>query len=554
MPSVDGIHPIVGTLFARRGIASEDAISFLNPEWTDGIHDHWQFTQMHAAVDRMFLAIEKGEQIVVHGDYDADGVTGSAVLMSALKEVGATNLESYIPHRDKEGYGLNPTTVRYLHEKGTNLIITVDCGIANVDEIALARSLGMDVIVVDHHQFGDVLPDGILIHPRIPGETYPFHHLAAVGVAWKVACALCDEGRKRGLPIVEGWEKWLLDLVAIATVTDMVPMVGENRVLEVYGLRVMNKSRRIGLRKLIELAGCEYGKITSESIAFGLGPRINAAGRMDHASLALRLLLAENEEDADRLGHELEEQNKRRQKATAKMMEEAEAQFVAGSAPLAALWSSEWSPALVGLVAGKFLDRIGKPTIAIGKHGSRWIGSGRSFPSYDITQAVKIAGEGLLTHSGGHIQACGFSFDDDAHLPLFIERLQQHATQSIKEEDCVPLLEIDADIALEEINWQLVETIIRLEPFGEGNKRPMFVTRGLTVVSLDLVGQQQNHVRCRLRSPAGRTEQFIGFKLGDRAEECAVGNTVDVVYDVGVNEWNGRRDIQCKLVDFRVSQ
>lgn len=556
--TVEGIHPIAGTLFARRGLErSEDIASFLDPQWETGIHNPSHFRQMDAAVDRVFQALENGERITVHGDYDADGVTGSAVLISTLKQLGGI-VDPYIPHRDKEGYGMNPDSVEVIRQRGTTLIITVDCGIANVEEIALAKSLGMDVIVVDHHQFGDVLPEAILIHPRLPGETYPFPHLAAVGVAWKFACALIDAGRRRNLEIPDGWEKWLLDLVAIATVTDMVPLIGENRVLETYGLRVLNKTRRPGLRKLIDVSGIEPGKLTSESVAFTIGPRINAAGRMEHATLALNLLLAENDEDAERLAKELEGRNRDRQKATAKMMEEAEG-MVAGvesqkskvESPLIAVWSDAWSPSLVGLVAGKFLDRMGKPAIAIGKHGDRWIGSGRSFAAFDITQAVKIAGEGLLTHSGGHVQACGFSFSNDDHLSVFIERLHGHAAASLNEEDCVPILPIDAELRLDDVNWQLLETIQRFEPFGEGNKRPLFVSRGLTVVSADLVGQQQNHVRCRLRSPFGRTEQFIGFKLGDRFAELAVGNVVDVVYDVGVNEWNGRRNIQCKIVDLR---
>ena len=549
---------LTDVLLANRGIKiEEEKAAFLSPDFETGIHDPFLFRQMPQAVARIFLAIENGEKITVHGDYDADGVTGSAVLITTLRELdsrlrGNDNIDSYIPHRDKEGYGMNPASVAHLKERGTNLIITVDCGIANVEEVALAKSLGMDTIVVDHHQFGDELPDAILIHPKLPGETYPFPHLAAVGVAWKLACALCVTAREKGIAIPEGFEKWLLDLVSIATVTDMVPIVGENRVLETYGLKVMNKTRRPGLKALINVAGAELGAIDTETIGFVIGPRINAAGRMDHASLALNLLLAENDEEATILARQIEDCNRERQQATRKMMEEAEKQIVARESRLIALWSDQWSPALAGLVAGKFLDKTGKPTIAIGKHGDRWIGSGRSVAAYDITQAVKISGEGLLTHSGGHVQACGFSFSNDAHLPLFVTRLQQHAAESLNEEECVPILEIDAEIALDDVTWRLVETLHLFEPYGEGNKKPLFVTRGLTVVTFDLVGQQKNHIRCRLRSPGGRTEQFIGFKLGDRASEIGIGKSIDVAYDVGINEWNGRTEIQCKLVDFQM--
>jgi len=595
---------LADVLLANRGIETQsDVEDFLHPNFETGIHDPFLFRQMPRAVARIFRAIENGEHITVHGDYDADGVSGSAVLIATLRQLvagswqlgardpsnsqlpdasyqmPATTIDSYIPHRDKEGYGLNLNSVAHLKERGTNLIITVDCGIANVEEIALAKSLGIDTIVVDHHQFGDELPDGILIHPRIPGETYPFPHLAAVGVAWKLACALIVTARRKGIDIPDGWEKWLLDFVSIATVTDMVQIVGENRVLETYGLKVMNKTRRPGLKALIEIAGYELGDIDTEAIGFGLGPRINAAGRMDHASLALNLLLAENEEEAKILARELESLNRERQKATVKMMGEAEGQLdgrretVDGSSSggddrlpstvyrLNILWSPTWSPALVGLIAGKYLDKTGKPTIAIGKNGEKWIGSGRSFAEYDITAAVRIAGEGILARAGGHVQACGFSFTEDVGaqravplLETFIERLRQHASVSLKEEDCVPTIAIDAEIALDDVTWQLIETLKRFEPFGEGNKKPLFVSRGLTVVSCDLIGQQKNHIRMTLRAPSGRTEKFIGFKLGNRAGEIKLGEPIDVVYDVGVNVWNGRTEIQCKMVDFKFAK
>lgn len=561
-----GVHPIAANLFAQRHITTKNDIeAFFHPDWEKGIHNPFLFRHMEQAVERIFRAIERGEHITVHGDYDADGVTGSAVLITTLRQLvarrypadirpaaGVCEINSYIPHRDKEGYGMNPTSVQQIKARGTHLIITVDCGIANVAEIAQAKSLGMDTIVVDHHQFGDELPEGILIHPKLPDETYPFQHLAAVGVAWKLACALCDAARRRGIEIPVGWEKWLLDLVSIATVTDMVPLVGENRVLETFGLTVLNKTRRPGLRALIECAGYALGELDAESIAFGLGPRINAAGRMDHASLALKLLLADQQEEAQELALQLETHNRSRQSTMLKMMEEADCQQQrVASAPISIVWSETWSPALVGLVAGKYLDRMGKPSIAIGKHGDRWIGSGRSFATYDITQAVKTAGEGILTHYGGHVQACGFSFSKDEYVTIFTQRLIEHASSHLREDECVPALEIDAEVELDAINWNLIETLEKFEPFGEGNKKPLFMTRALEVLACNLVGNQKNHLRCHLRASSGRTEKFIGFKLGNRAEELRAGTVVDVVYGVGVNIWNGRKEIQCSLVDMR---
>ncbi len=555
------VPPAILRILANRGFEGDgDLAAFLHPSWDTGIHDPFLFSHMEEATERLFTALENGERITVHGDYDADGVTGSAVIITTLRAIAkqtgsAATIDSYIPHRDKEGYGLNPTSVRSLKERGTQLIITVDCGIANVDEIALARSLGMDVIVVDHHTFGDDLPNGILIHPKLPGEAYPFPHLAAVGVAWKLASALVARAAGRNIELTPGFEKWLLDFVSIATVTDMVPIIGENRVLETYGLTVLNKTRRPGLRKLIEVSGYAPGTLTTESVAFGLGPRINAAGRMDHASLALRLLLAETEDEATELAGEIEAKNRERQKATARIMTEAEKQLekMAG-APALAFWSTAWPPALVGLVAGRFLDRTGKPAIAIGRHGDRWVGSGRSFAAYDITEAMKRAGKDLLEHVGGHVQACGFSWSGDIPPDVLCDALIADAQERLAGADLRPTLEIDATLEIDELGEPLVAALDQMEPFGIGNPKPLFISRDLEVVSRDLVGAKQDHVRCVLRAPSGRHAKFIGFKFGPRVDELSFGQHLDVVYDVGINEWNGRRDVQCKLVDIRKAE
>lgn len=558
-PLAAELHPIARVLFAQRQVNDAgQAEGFLQPDWQTGIHDPFAFARMKEVVARVFEALERGERITVHGDYDADGVTGSTVVISTLREIErqmgiiSTRVDFYIPHRDKEGYGLHRPTVDLLRERGTSLIITVDCGIACVDEIAYAKEQGMDTIVLDHHQFGETLPDAFLIHPRLPGESYPFEHLAAVGVAWKFACAMIETGRTRGLGISIGWEKWLLDLVSIATVTDMVPLIGENRVLMTYGLTVLNKSRRPGLRHLIEASGREFGSLGTEDIGFSLGPRINAAGRMDHAELALRLMIAETDEEASELAGEVEKRNRERQKAVERMMAKAEELFLTQQdGAIVVLWDHEWSPSLVGLIAGRFMERTGKPCVAIGKHGEHWIGSGRSLAAYDITAAVQRAGEGILTRSGGHVQACGFSFLRDEDAARFSDALHADAAQRLSIEDLVPELSVDAQLCLEDLDWRLIDTLKRFEPYGIGNTRPVFMSARVTVVDVGTVGTQANHVRCTLRSASGRSQKFIGFKFGPRLEEFALGSCVDVVYDVGVNEWNGRREIQCKLIDIR---
>lgn len=567
MPSA---HPASPQLLWNRGIRTPDeAASFFASSFEEGIHDPFTFRQMRVAVERLLTAVSNGEKIVVFGDYDADGITGSAVVITTLREIErliererpssvegrASSVTSYIPHRDKEGYGLQMGSVAQLADEGAQLIVTVDCGIACVNEIAEARKRGVDVIVVDHHQFGETLPDAVLIHPGIPGETYPFKSLAAVGVAWKLASALLVEARSRGLAIPEAFEKWLLDLVSIATITDIVPLTGENRVLERYGLRVLNKSRRPGLLSLFERAGLTRGEIKERDVGFAIGPRLNAAGRMEHASIALRLLLAETEEEALDLSHRLETLNRMRQAATEEMMKQAERMLVeaAENVRLHVLWHETWSPALVGLVAGKIADRYGLPAVAIGKHGAQWIGSGRSYPAYDITAAVRRVGDGLLTRSGGHVQACGFSLALDENVPVFADRLRQDAGERLTEGALGPTLDVDAELPLEDVSWPLVETISTFAPFGCGNPEPAFVSRALVVAASSAVGQDGRHLRFVAKSPSGTVQKFIAFNQGKRIADASVGSSIDVVYHVGANEWNGRKEIQCKVVDFKAA-
>lgn len=562
--TIDAPSPVIAQLLWNRNLRTkQDAQDFLSPSWDEHVHDPKQFRHMSGAIERILRALESNERITVHGDYDADGVTGSTVLITTIREIEkhvrpslSSLVDFYIPHRDKEGYGLHKGTIPKLKDRDTRLIITVDCGIACVDEIALAKQHDIDTIVVDHHQFGEVLPDGFLIHPGLPEETYPFKKLAAVGVAYKFACALLEAARARELGIQAGWEKWLLDLVSIATVTDIVPLVGENRVLEIYGLKVLNKTRRPGLRALIEASSLEYGKMDTESIGFALGPRINAAGRMDHAELALRLMLAETEEEAKELAKQVERCNRERQETTKRMMVEAEAQlqerYDLTNLPNAiTLWNADWSPALVGLVAGKLLERFARPITVVGQHEGTWIGSGRSIPVYDITQGVRLAGEGILTRAGGHVQACGFALKDESLLPAFADALAKHAGKVLEMTQLVPSVDVDAEISLQAVELPLAEDLDRLAPFGEGNRRPVFISRNVRVIAIDLIGAAKNHLRLTVATPGGRRVKALGFKLGERVMELEVGAAIDLVYTVAINEWNGRRDAECRLIDFK---
>lgn len=555
--ALSSVPPLIAQLLWQRGIRTkEEAQKFLEPNYDRDIHDPFLFSQMEQAVLRIFQALEANEQITIHGDYDADGVAGSALLMTTIREIAqalssAAVLDFYVPHREKEGYGLHNETVKALVERGTKLIITVDCGIANREAIAFAKTRGLDTIVVDHHEFPPELPEAILIHPRLPGEQYPFSFLAAVGVAWKVAGALLRRARERGLMISPHREKWLLDLVAIATVTDMVPLVGENRALEHYGLKVLAKTKRLGLQKLYAVAGIRPEKITTTTVGFQIGPRLNAAGRMEHADAAFHLLMTDDAQEATALAAKLHGQNIERQEATKYMFEEARLQVVTRRKDCL-FWAMAdgWPAGLVGLVAGKLVQEFARPVLVMGRVGDRFVGSGRSIPGFHITDALREVGE-YLERFGGHPQACGFTIVGEENFTRFTERVVMIANERLLGQEFSPALTIDSEIALGDLNWDLVNQIVAFAPHGEQNPIPRFLTNNLTVLQADVMGETGRHLRLSLGDSDGRKQKFVAFGLGARAREFLRGSRVQVAYEIGINEWNGSREVQCKVIDIR---
>ncbi|MBI4437732.1 single-stranded-DNA-specific exonuclease RecJ [Candidatus Uhrbacteria bacterium] len=552
------IDPVLLQLLWNRGVRTQEEIDvFVGPDWSRDTHAPDLFLHMGEAVARVFAALERGEVITVHGDYDADGVCGSAVLLSTLRDLcrafsfDENSVTSYIPHREKEGYGISVGTIERLHAHDhTKLVITVDCGISNKPAIDRGRELGIDTIVCDHHTMPAELPTAILIHPLVPGETYPNKQLCGTGVAFKLANALIQEARRRGAAMAQGQEKWLLDLVAIATVTDVMPLTGENRVLEKFGLIVLNKTKRKGLVKLLEVAGSTLGELDTISIGFQIGPRLNAAGRMTHASAALELLLEEDDLRATTLALQLHETNLARQKASQQMYEEAKAQLgdVTGKKILVAVQDG-WSAGLVGLVAGKLQNEYHRPVLVVGRDGEKFVGSGRSIDGFDVTAALRVAQE-HLDKFGGHPQACGFSVTGEARFARAMAAVQAFASEQIDDALLCPILKIDTDIPLEGITWNLFESVQALRPFGTGNPAPLFVSRGVKVVAFSAVGKDQSHLQLRVQSAGGKIARAIGFRFGAWASRLTLGSRVDLVYEVDVNEWNGSRELQLKLVDL----
>lgn len=545
------INPIVLQLLYNRGRTTQAEIDeFLNPDYGQDIHDPFLFREMGKAVDRIFQAIEAKELITVHGDYDADGVCATVIVTSVLKALGAS-VNVYIPHRMSEGYGLNSKSVAELAKQGTKLIVTVDCGISNHLEIDEARVLGVDVVVTDHHEAPPKLPRAVaLVNPNVPGETYPFKKLAGSGVAFKLAQAIIS--RDQGKRVRDGFEKWLLDLVAIGTIGDCVPLVGENRTLSRYGLVVLRKTKLVGLRELAEHARINLESVDSIGVSFGIVPRLNAAGRIDHANTAYELLSTVDEAHAAEVAEKLEGTNKQRQRTTEQMLNESKRQVgQVGDERLLHAIGPGWSAGLVGLVAGRLMDEYSRPVLVMGERDGEVVGSGRSIPAFDVTAALIKSSE-YLDRYGGHAAACGFTVKH-GQAQAFIEKMKALAAAAITPQDMVKRLFIDAELKLKSVEWDLVAQLEGFEPFGEGNKAVRFLSTAVEVTDLQKVGADSKHLRLVVQQ-GGDSRKLIAFGSGQTwGNELKIGDMIDVVYELSIHEWNGNRDLQLKLVDLRFS-
>ncbi|MFW0862418.1 MAG: single-stranded-DNA-specific exonuclease RecJ [Candidatus Komeilibacteria bacterium] len=551
------INPVVLQLIFNRGLKNQDQVDeFLQPDFSQDIHDPYLFKDMEKAVERIMEAKKNKERVCIFGDYDVDGVTGSVILSSALKELDIDHF-SYIPHRDKEGYGLNKTAVDKIQADKANLIITVDCGISNAEEVKLAKNMGMDTIIVDHHDMPKKLPEATaIIHCRLPKETYPFKMLSGGGTAFKLAQALF---RSKELKLdekdIEIKEKWLLDLVALSTVGDMMTLVGENRTLVKYGLVVLQKTKRLGLQKMYEGAGVDPNNITTQVIGWQINPRINAAGRLEHANLAFDLLTTDNVEKAITMSHLLNQSNEARQKATESSVTDALKQineeYGEKEIPKHALvvFSEDWPAGIVGLVAGRLARKYYRPVYAITKVGSKYTGSGRGVTGFDVTEALHNSAP-LLMKFGGHVGACGFSLEPE-NLEKFKKELEKYSKKVLKDIDLRPGIEVEAEIELKDFTWDLFESVEKFEPFGIGNEEPNFLIKDLLVKEWQTVGNDNKHLRLLLEKN-GLKRKAIAFGLGDWAKDLKLDSKVDIVCKIGVNEWNGNRELQMTVQDMKI--
>jgi single-stranded-DNA-specific exonuclease len=544
--------PLAATLLYQRGLRDQPSIAaFLSTDYKSGIHDPFLLKGMDAASRRVAAAIAEGEPIAVYGDFDTDGVTAVTLLMQAVGAMGG-DIRPYIPHRLREGYGLNTEAIEQLAAEGVRLLITVDCGISNVREVAYAHERSIDVIVTDHHTPPPVLPEAYaVVNPKQPGCAYPYKQLVGVGIAYKLVQALARLGMKMPL---RGRD--LLDVVALGTVTDMGPLNGENRVLVQAGLESINATQRPGLKALILAAGLVQGKISAGDISFMLGPRLNAAGRIDDALLAYQLLLADDFTAARALADTLNQANRRRQELTKEIQGLARRQVEQlgkHENRIVVLDGESYPAGLVGLVAAKLVEELGRPVLLLERGPETSRGSARSIPGFNIIEAL-TACEDLFVRYGGHSAAAGFTIVTE-RLPELEARLLEYAATRLPDEMLTPALEIDADVPLGALSWELLKQIAMLEPFGQSNPQPVLMSRRVRVASSRATGAEGQHLKLRLDDGSGGPSyDAIAFRLGQLAPHFARPRAIDIAYTLEANEWNGSRNLQLNIKDLRQPQ
>jgi single-stranded-DNA-specific exonuclease len=545
---------IVAHLLHHRGIREKDAATdFLSPSYVKGVHDPFLLNDMEKAVLRILKAIENDEKIAIYSDYDADGIPGGVVLHDLLKKIGYKNFVNYIPDRSEEGFGLNPQALDSLSKEGTKLLITVDCGTGEGANVAYANSLGLDVIITDHHEPPEMLPQAYaIVNPKLSPE-YPEPMLCGAGVAYKLAQAVLE---KNSFGVKPGEEKWLLDMVGIATLSDMVPLTGENRIFAAYGLLVLRKSRRVGLQKLLRKLKIDQRKLTEDDIGFMVTPRINAASRMGVSYDAFNLLTTEDETHAAELVDKLEKVNKERKGTTAFLVKEVKRHIEAKYSPyfqnkIIVAGDPSWKPSLLGLVANSLATEVSKPVFLWGRDGvqEHLKGSCRSVGNVSVTDLMTSVSPGIFTECGGHHLAGGFSVSYESIHLLEDELSRVYEKLSVEAHD--PESYVDAAITVGEINNVFVRDIEKLAPFGTGNPKPLFLVADAPVQSVSLFGKAKEHLKVNLERPDGSTIEAVSFFTSEKLFEKANGKTsVSIIGNIERSFFLGRETVRLRIEDI----
>ncbi|AIM15729.1 MULTISPECIES: single-stranded-DNA-specific exonuclease RecJ [Neobacillus] len=537
------ITPLVASLLVNRGFDTVDSARFFL-FGKDEFHDPFLLKGMDIAVNRIREAIERKEPILIFGDYDADGVSSTSVLMKTLTDLGA-DVQFYVPNRFTEGYGPNEPAFRRAAENGIKLIITVDTGISAIHEASVAKELGLDLIITDHHEPGPVLPEALaIIHPKLPDSIYPFRDLAGVGVAFKLAHALY--GR---LP------EHLLELALIGTIADLVPLKGENRLIAKKGLENIKVTNNIGLKTIFKLAGVEPLSINEETIAFTLGPRINAVGRLEDATMAVQLLLTNDENEAKELAEEMEALNRERQAIVNLITEEAinevERNYPIETNKVLVLGKEGWNAGVIGIVASRLVEKYYRPTIVFSFDREKGVakGSARSIPGFDLFQNLSTCRD-ILPHFGGHPMAAGMtlSIDDVGELR---ERLNGLANDQLTDEDFIPVTYLDEEVQINDIDLESLDELNLLSPFGVENAKPMVLINDVDITSIRKIGSDQNHLKIVVNKN-GNSLDGIGFGLGSLVDEISPAAQISLIGELSINEWNNIRKPQIFVHDLSV--
>ena len=538
------LNKIIGKIIVNRNVTSDEDVRIFITPTRDDFHDPFLFKGMDIAVDRILQAINNKEKILIYGDYDVDGITSTTVLKKYLQERGGI-VNTYIPNRLNEGYGLNKEAIKKIKEMGTDLIITVDCGISGIEEVKYAKELGIEVIVTDHHEVGEVLPDALaVIDAKRKDNTYPFNLLAGVGVVFKVIQAISIKLNLKA----EEYLKYL-DLVCVGTISDIVPLEGENRTIAKLGLMLIRVTKNLGLRELIKSSG--YKEIDSNTISFGVAPRINACGRMGHEEEALKLFLAETKEEAVEVTKKLNEYNTLRQNTEKAIYEDAvrkiEKENIENKNSIV-VGGYNWHHGVIGIVSSKVTEKYYKPSILLCFEDGIAKGSGRSIQGFDLYEGLTKCSE-FLDKFGGHAMAVGLTLNKE-NFENFKDKFEKIAEEAnIKE--MVPTIYIDEEVKLKDISMDLVKSLSVLEPFGEANKVPLFLIKNLKIDSIRALSEGR-HLKLSLRDESV-VINAIGFDIGNLAEEYKIGDKIDVVGTLEINSFNGFSSIQINIKDIRKS-
>ncbi len=541
---------LIDQVIANRGI--EDREAFLHPDYT-ALHDPMDLKDMDRAMARLKQAIAAHEQIAIFGDYDHDGTPAAALLSDGIIRCGGEVGQVYIPTRE-EGYSISTAVVDQFASQGISLMLLVDCGITNKPETDYAKTKGIETIVIDHHVVQeDKFPDvAIVINPKQKDDTYPFKELCGCGLAFKFIQALARTTGK----ISDSDMKWFLDLVAISTICDMVPLVGENRILVHYGLIVLQKTKRIGLKKLYEAAAIDPATITTYTTGFLIGPRLNASGRMERASIAYDLLVAKEEAEATELALRLNELNLRRQEELSTVLKQAEERVKSErlhEKKVILVSGDGWSDGVVGLVAGRMMEKYGRPTIILaGREDGLAKGSARSIDGFHLVESLQEC-EAYLVKYGGHAKAAGLTLAKE-HLELLYDKLIELADARLTEEHLKPKVSIDCSINPEEVTLAVARSLSDLEPHGLGNAKPIFLVEGAAVVEARAIGQEKNHLKLQLRLPNEQYVDAIAFNMASRLSECVAGTELDLAAYLDINTWQNRDSVQLKLLDWHPAE